>query len=357
MDSSAAATRPKASPAAQNPTTSRSAGAGYRRKRWTGSIADSAWSKVRYSRSSGAARRRSAAAGTRGRGIRPGSGRRPGVAAAGGIGTAGGVGATGDEAERVGAANRSVHVDGPPADHRGRDAAPQRPAVEGGVAGQRAEPPRIDGDREIRGEHGDVGRRPFGQGAALHAEDSRRAFAESSPTRRLSDTCPAWTSRSRQTDTAVSSPTTPNAAPVELGELLVDVPGRVVGGHAVDGAVGETVQQRLDVGRTAQRRVILQFVSYSANRFVGQGQVVRGDLAGHPAPRAAFPDRTTRSVPRALTCARWTGAPRQPAQRHVPPGVDLLRRGRHAAQPQERRRAALVGDAVDGQRGLLAMVD
>ena len=49
MESSTAATRPNASPAAQNPTTSRSSDAGYRRTRWTGSTADSAWSKVRYS--------------------------------------------------------------------------------------------------------------------------------------------------------------------------------------------------------------------------------------------------------------------------------------------------------------------
>ena len=67
-----------------------------------------------------------------------------------------------------------------------------------------------------------------------------------------------------------------------LGLLGLDRVRRVVGGHAVDGAVGQPPAQRVHVGPGAQRRVDLEHGVVAAGEVVGEQQVVRGHLGGHP---------------------------------------------------------------------------
>ena len=143
---------------------------------------------------------------------------------------------------------------------------------------------------------------------------------------------------------------------VELDELLVGVVRLVVAGHAVDSAVGEGGEQGLDVGGAAQGRVRLAVRVVAGQPLVGQGQVMRGDLAGDRDPaRLPRPHRPQRTA--GADVGEMNRPSRERAQGHVAPGHDLLGRRRHAAQPQQRRRRALVGDPAVGEGGVLAVVD
>ena len=193
-------------------------------------------------------------------------------------------------------ATAGLTYNGAPADHRGRDPAPQRPAVEGRVPGQRAERPGVDGDRQVRREHRDVGRPPLGQGAALDAEDARRIRGEQ-PHESAQRHAPRMDEPVQTHRQPRSRGRRRRRGAVELGELLVEVVRRVVGGHAVDGAVGEAGEQGLDVGRAAQRRVHLAVRVVVGQPIVGEGQVVRGDLAGDRRPaRLRRPDHPQRAA-------------------------------------------------------------
>ena len=82
-----------------------------------------------------------------------------------------------------------------------------------------------------------------------------------------------------------------------FGLLGLDRVGGVVGGHDVDGAVGQSLAQRLDVLGGAQRRVDLVDRVVALGQVVGEDQVVGGDLRGDVA--AAFlgpPDDVDRAL-------------------------------------------------------------
>ncbi len=68
----------------------------------------------------------------------------------------------------------------------------------------------------------------------------------------------------------------------ELTLLLGERVRRVVGGHAVDGAVHQRFHARLDVALAAQRGRHLAVGVVAAHDLVGEQQVMRGHLRGHP---------------------------------------------------------------------------
>ena len=73
----------------------------------------------------------------------------------------------------------------------------------------------------------------------------------------------------------------PKRGLLELDLFLHRRVRRVVGGHGVDGAVGERLAQHVHVGLAAQRRVAFAARVVGGAGFVGEREVVGRDLAGH----------------------------------------------------------------------------
>ena len=135
----------------------------------------------------------------------------------------------------------------------------------------------------------------------------------------------------------------PERRAIELDHLLVDVMRRVVGRDHVDAAVGNALEHGVAVGGFAQRRIHLEVgvvLDRAVERVVGQGEVMRRDLARHV--HAAFLARAHRAqrLPRAHVrdvhvCAGELG------QRNVALDHDRLGFARNAAQPEMRRDVTL----------------
>ena len=97
---------------------------------------------------------------------------------------------------------RFVHEDRAAADDRRGDAAFELPSAKRCVARFRPERRRVDRDREVRGEHGDVGKRAFGE-RSCRTLRRRAGFVDSSSTSRTSESArDARADRSRSTRTS-----------------------------------------------------------------------------------------------------------------------------------------------------------
>ena len=132
--------------------------------------------------------------------------------------------------------------------------------------------------------------------------------------------------------------------------LLARVRG-VVGGHAVDRAGAQRLDQRLAVGLGAQRRVHLEVRVERADRLVGEQQVVRRGLAGHLRARPPGRARSPRPSRARTRAARGCGRPRRrrarsrarPAWTRTPTGCRPAR-----AAPTPRPRASRPGPTATG---------
>src|SRR6266545_6644157 len=66
-----------------------------------------------------------------------------------------------------------ISIDDLSADDGGSDPSAERPPIEGRVLGFRDQRGRVDGDGEVRREHGDVGGRALVEGSSAHMEQPR----------------------------------------------------------------------------------------------------------------------------------------------------------------------------------------
>ena len=99
-------------------------------------------------------------------------------------------------------------------------------------------------------------------------DDARRRLGEGVDEAREGERRRLRTSPSRS-GTQSSRPIIPGAASANSHSFSSDAVGRVVGGDAVDGAVGERAPERVDVFLFAERRVDL------AGRVVAEQRLVR----------------------------------------------------------------------------------
>ena len=143
---------------------------------------------------------------------------------------------------------------------------------------------------------------------------------------------------------------------VEGGLLgLLGVRG-VVGGDAVDRAVGQAGPHRGDVGVGAQRRVHLEHRVVGRALGVGEGEVVGGGLAGDGQARRPWPARTI-STDRAVDrCWKWTRVPVRRARAMSRMHHQLLGLGRLAGDAEAGRPLPLVHVPAGGQHRVLAVL-
>ena len=130
---------------------------------------------------------------------------------------------------------------------------------------------------------------------------------------------------------------------------------RVIGGHGVDGAVGQARPQRLDVGVGPQRRIDLVDRVVGRHLRLGEQQVMGRHLRGHvPALRLRPANQLHRAGRGHVTDVQ----PRTHVGReqHVPGDDRLLRDRRPPRQPEDAGELALVHLGALGQARLLCVL-
>ena len=132
--------------------------------------------------------------------------------------------------------------------------------------------------------------------------------------------------------------------------------GRVVGRDAVDGAVGERLDHRLDVALGAEGRGHLGVRVVGLHRVVRQQQVMRRDLGRHAhAARLGVPQHAHRPGRRDVGDVEMRAG--QLRQHDVARNHDLLGGGRLTGEAQLRGDDALVHDGIVRQVAVLGMAD
>ncbi len=129
----------------------------------------------------------------------------------------------------------------------------------------------------------------------------------------------------------------------------------VIGGHAVDGAVGQPLAQRRHVRRGAQRRVDLVDRVVAGRERVGQQQVVRGHLGGDPPALALRPADDLHRAGRGHVADVQRRAD-VGGEQAVPGDDSLLGHGRPAGQPEPPGHLPLVELRALGEPGFLRVL-
>src|SRR5271157_2806392 len=247
-------------------------------------------------------------------------------------------------------------IHNPAAYDRGDHFAGELPAVERGVSGFGKGLGGVEGPLLFGIEEGDVGEVAAGEGtASAKTEAAGWASGEEFDDAGERDAFFAMQFGEGQGQRGFKSGDAEGSA-LELHLLFVGRVGGMIGGDGVHGAVGERDQDGFEVGGGAQRGIHLEVAVVVADVFVGQGEVVRGDLAG---------DAGFGALAAADALERVGGG----EMRHVQAGVGNLQReldvalddggfggGGHAAQAEAEGAGAGVHGTVLGHAGVFGVL-